>query len=104
MIPGKQAHYYFTTVLVDEIEVRLRLPPIRPNTLQAALQHTIPLDVELSDVTKPPGNGPQLDTFKPPPPLAPLPQRHFLKVKDSSNLGRSAFADLDKVRGFLLNY
>ncbi|KAK3240538.1 hypothetical protein CYMTET_49627 [Cymbomonas tetramitiformis] len=91
---GKMTHYYYQQGgIVDEAEVLLRAPPCRPTTLKSALQHAIPLDIMLTEVTKPLPGG-QLNLIRPVPPCAPLPSKHILDVNNPQSLEYNAFADL----------
>jgi hypothetical protein len=81
---GKSAYFYYTAgAMVEEVAVALPSQPRRPNTIGAALQNVLPMDILVDVVSKPPGPYAHLALreFRPKPPRAPLPDRHTLPVR-----------------------
>lgn len=49
---GKKAHFYYTMgTMVEEVVVSLSDPPQRPNSIGAALQDALPMDIIIDQVT-----------------------------------------------------
>jgi len=94
---GSEAFYYYHAGgMVDETQVDLPNPPLRPDTLGLGLQPGLPMGVDMQMSVKPTGlDGWWVPLYKPPPWLCPLPSKHTLNVKDKKSLTVEAFANLD---------